>query len=89
VIVPFVFDQPFWGARVKALGLGPDPIPQKNLTADRLAHVITIAVTDPGMRQRAYSCGEAIRAENGVGNAVKIVKRYFGEADAGERKQNP
>ena len=23
VIVPFAFDQSFWGARVKALGLGP------------------------------------------------------------------
>lgn len=89
VIVPFVFDQPFWGARVKALGLGPDPIPQKNLTADRLAYAIRIAVTDPSMRQRANSCGEAIRAENGIGNAVKIIKRYFGEPGAGERKQNP
>ena len=53
VIVPFVFDQPFWGARVKALGLGPDPIPQKSLTADRLARAIRIAVTDAGMKQRA------------------------------------
>ena len=61
VIVPFVFDQPFWGARVKALGLGPEPIPQKKLTADRLAHAIRIAVTDPGMRQRANACGAAIR----------------------------
>ena len=77
VIVPFVFDQPFWGARIKALGLGPDPIPQKKLTADRLAHAIRIAVTDPGMKQRANSCGEAIRAEDGIGNAVKIIQRYF------------
>ena len=40
VIVPFILDQPFWGARIKALGLGPDPIPQKKLTADRLANAI-------------------------------------------------
>jgi sterol 3beta-glucosyltransferase len=79
VIVPFVFDQPFWGARVKALGVGPDPILQKNLSADRLAHAIRIAVTDPGMKQRASSYGEAIRAENGIGNAVKIIQGYFGE----------
>ena len=57
VIVPFVLDQPFWGARVKALGLGPDPIPQKHLTADRLANAIRIAVTDSGMKQRAKACG--------------------------------
>jgi UDP:flavonoid glycosyltransferase YjiC (YdhE family) len=79
VILPFIFDQPFWGARIKALGVGPDPIPQKNLTADRLANAIRRAVTDTGMRQRASSCGAAIRAENGIENAVKIVQQYFGE----------
>ena len=85
VIVPFAFDQFFWGARIKALGLGPDPIPQKSLTADGLANAIRIAVTDSNMRQRANSCGAAIRAENGIGNAVEIIKRYFGEPGESER----
>ena len=79
VIVPFVFDQPFWGARIKALGAGPAPIPIKQLTADRLAHAIQTAVTDTNMKRRAKTCGEAIRAENGVGNAVAVVRRYVGE----------
>ncbi len=79
VIVPFVFDQPFWGARIKALGAGPAPIPIKQLTADRLARAIQTAVTDTNMKRRAKTCGEAIRAENGVGNAVAVVRRYVGE----------
>ncbi len=53
VIVPFILDQPFWGARIKALGLGPDPIPQKNLTADRLANAIKLAVTNSDMKTRS------------------------------------
>jgi sterol 3beta-glucosyltransferase len=83
VIVPFNFDQPFWGARVKALGLGPASLPQKSLTADRLAESIHAAVTDFEMRRRAAACGVAIRAENGVGNAVEIVRRYFGNPGPG------
>jgi UDP:flavonoid glycosyltransferase YjiC (YdhE family) len=79
VIVSFAFDQSFWGARVKAAGLGPDPIRQKSLTVDRLAHAIRIAVTDRAMKERAASCAAAIRAEDGVGNAVKVIRRYFGE----------
>ncbi len=79
MIIPFAFDQFFWGARIKELGLGPDPIPQKDLTADRLAEAIRISVTDAGMKQRANSCGAAIRAENGIGSAVEIIKQYFGE----------
>ncbi len=84
IIVPFVLDQPFWGARVQALGLGPDPIPQKTLTADRLANAIRIAVSNTNMKQRANSYGAAIRAENGVDTAIKIIKRYFGEPGTGE-----
>ena len=87
IIVPFVLDQPFWGARVKALGLGPEPIPQKKLTADRLANAIKIAVTESHMKQQASSYGAAIRAENGVGNAIKIIKQYFGEPRTGESKE--
>ncbi len=89
VIVPFVLDQPFWGARVKALGLGPDPIPQKNLTADRLANAIRIAVTDSSIKERAKSYGAAIQAEDGIGNAVKIIRQYFGEPNLGEREGYP
>ncbi len=78
IIIPFVLDQAFWGERVRALGLGPQPIPQKHLTADRLAQVISTAVSDETMRQRAYSYGARIRAENGVDNAVEIVRHYLG-----------
>lgn len=89
VIVPFIFDQPFWGARIKALRLGPDPIPQKKLSADRLADAISVAVTDLTIKQRAESYGTAIRAENGIGNAVKIIKRTFGEPSTGDCEQTP
>ena len=88
VVLPFVFDQPFWGARIKALGLGPNPILLKELTADRLANAIRIAVTDPGMRGRASSYGEVIRAEDGMANAVKTIRQYLGEPGMGSSKEN-
>jgi UDP:flavonoid glycosyltransferase YjiC (YdhE family) len=88
ILVPFVLDEPFWGAHVKALGLGPEPIPQKHLTADRLAQAINTAVSDTNMRQRASSYGALIRAENGVGNALKLVKQYLDEPAMGEIEEN-
>lgn len=87
IITPFVFDQYFWGARIKALGLGPAPIPQKKLTAQRLASAIQLAVSDPGIRQRAKSTGESIRAEDGAANAVKLVETYFGHPAASKREK--
>jgi UDP:flavonoid glycosyltransferase YjiC (YdhE family) len=79
VIVPFIVDQRFWGERIKALGIGPEPIPAKKLTADKLAAAIRAATTDSEMKARAAALGKAIRAEDGVDNPVAIVKQYLGE----------
>jgi sterol 3beta-glucosyltransferase len=78
VIVPFIVDQSFWGNRVKDLGVGPEPISAKKLTAEKLAAAIRAATTDSKMKARAAALGKAIRAEDGVGNAVKIVQQYLG-----------
>jgi UDP:flavonoid glycosyltransferase YjiC (YdhE family) len=77
IIVPFGGDQPFWARRVKALDVGPDPIPRGRLTADGLAHAMRVAVTDEPMRKRAAALGQIIRAEDGVGNAVRIFAQII------------
>ncbi len=77
VIVPFTFDQPFWGKRVQALGVGPAPIPRNRLTAEKLARAIHIASTQPEIQERAAALGRAIRAEHGVDNAVQIIGQHL------------
>ena len=78
IILPFAVDQTFWGKRVAALGVGPEPLPQKKLTAEGLARAIHSAVTRPATRQRAADLGAALRAEDGVGTAVSIIRQYLG-----------
>ena len=78
IILPFAVDQAFWGKRVQALGVGPEPIPQKKLTAERLAQAIRAAVNQTAMRQRAADLGAAIRAEDGVGEAVSVIQKTLG-----------
>lgn len=75
VVVPFGADQPFWGARVAALGLGPAPIPRRHLTSERLAAAISNTLADTAMRSRAAGFGAAIRAEDGVAEAVRQFDR--------------
>jgi UDP:flavonoid glycosyltransferase YjiC (YdhE family) len=72
VVVPFTMDQPFWGSRVEALGVGPAPIPRKKLSRDALARALERALTDRAMQARASELGAAIRSEDGVGNAVRV-----------------
>jgi sterol 3beta-glucosyltransferase len=73
VICPFMADQPFWGRLVYQQGLGPEPIPQSKLNADRLADAIHKAVNDQTIQHRAAEMGEKIRAEDGVARAVEII----------------
>ncbi|CAG0928369.1 vancomycin aglycone glucosyltransferase [Thermoflexales bacterium] len=73
VICPIVGDQSFWGRRIATLGAGPQPIPLRRLTAERLAGAIRSAVNDEHIRQRAASLGTTIRSEDGVGRALAHI----------------
>ena len=75
VIIPFFADQPFWGQRVVALGVGPAPIPRQKLTAERLAEAIDAATGNPQMRRNAVEVAAALNGEDGVGAAVAIVEQ--------------
>jgi sterol 3beta-glucosyltransferase len=77
VICPYFHDQPYWGKVVHELGAGPPSIPQRELTAERLAAAIRTAVTDEGMRRRAQELGAKIRAEDGVARAVAAIGRHL------------
>ena len=77
VIVPHLGDQSFWGQRVYGLGAGPKPISRTKLTASVLAAAIVEATTNHDMRRRATELGASIRAEDGLGEAVKIIEQYL------------
>lgn len=77
LILPFLFDQFYWGRRIFTLGVGPKPIPFRKLSVSRLAEALTLATTDRLMRERAVVLAEKIHAENGIKNAVAIISRYL------------
>lgn len=77
ILVPFLFDQFFWGQRIQALGVGPAPVPHKQLTARKLAAAIETAVSDVGMRRRAADLGQQLRKEDGILAAVTAVSQLL------------
>lgn len=87
VVVPFTWDQPFWGRRVHELGVGPEPIPLETLSSDGLASAIDIAINDDALRSRAARLGETIRSEHGVDEAVKIISRRLKTMHSAELHQ--
>ncbi len=74
VLCPFVTDQFFWGKIVHERGWGPRAIPQKEVTAERLAEAIHTAVTDDSIRNRVAQVQRQIASEDGVGTAVRFIE---------------
>jgi UDP:flavonoid glycosyltransferase YjiC (YdhE family) len=79
IITPVAGDQPFWASCVKQLGVGVNPGSFFKITAEKLAAAITYVVTDPGIRDRARTVGEAVRAEQGLSRAVEIIQNYLAQ----------
>lgn len=77
LIIPHFGDQYYWGRRVAELGVGPEPIERKKLSAERLVAALSTALHDSGMREQAASLGAKISAENGVGKAVDVIRKYI------------
>lgn len=64
LVVPFFGDQPFWGAMVARAGAGPEPIPHKHLTAEKLAEGIETCLK-PESLERAHELADKIASERG------------------------
>lgn len=73
IVVPFAVDQPFWGRRVHAIGAGPNPIPVRQLSIERLVSAILEAGSD-AYYERARIIGQTIRSEAGVDLAVDFIE---------------
>lgn len=64
VVVPFFGDQPFWGSMVARAGAGPDPVPHRELTAQKLADAIKFCLK-PESQERAQELAAKIAEERG------------------------
>jgi sterol 3beta-glucosyltransferase len=74
IVIPLAVDQFFWGARVAALGVGPQPIPQRNLTEEKLSRALHQATHDAQIKSRAQNLAREISKEDGVERAVELIR---------------
>ncbi|MDH6546765.1 sterol 3beta-glucosyltransferase [Streptomyces sp. SAI-041] len=75
VPVPVQFDEGFWAARLVALGVAPQAVPLRRLSADTLEAALVRVTRDTKYRERARALGAGIRAEDGVTPVLAAVDR--------------
>ena len=76
LVVPFFGDQPFWGDMIARAGAGPDPIPHKQLTADKLADAINFCLKLESL-ERAKALASKIAAEAGSDMGAQSFHQYL------------
>ncbi|KAG7134421.1 Sterol 3-beta-glucosyltransferase UGT80B1 like protein [Verticillium longisporum] len=77
MVVPFFGDQHFWGSMLGSSGAGPDPVPYKNLTAEKLAEGIKYCLTDEA-RAKVGEIARDIELEgDGAANAVRSFHHHL------------
>lgn len=77
IVVSHFGDQMYWGKRIAELGAGPEPIARKNLTRERLAQAISMAIHDRAMKQNAETIGAKILVEEGISKAIQAIKPHI------------
>ncbi|MFJ6432442.1 glycosyltransferase [Streptomyces sp. NPDC091416] len=78
VTVPVTADQPFWAARLAAIGAATDPIPFRSLTAERLADSLHRVVKEQAHGRAAAGAARQLVAEDGAGQVLKAVRQLTG-----------
>ncbi len=75
VSLPMLGDQPFWAARLAALGTGPQPIPYKRLSTPALTAAIREITTRPSFRDRAQAMAARLAREDGTAPVIGALTR--------------
>lgn len=74
ISVPIFTDQPFWAARIASLGAGPQPVPYRQLTTERLADAVKQAIAVPEYSVRARQLSAVLSAEDGTAPVVAALR---------------
>lgn len=74
-IAAFHNEQLFWGRATQARGVAPSPIRQRDLSSDRLTSIIRDLKSREDLAAAADDVGRALRNEDGVGQAVRVIER--------------
>ncbi|EGZ09302.1 hypothetical protein PHYSODRAFT_318945 [Phytophthora sojae] len=80
LIVPFFGDQPFWGHAVVKAGVGVEPCPILKLTTEKLREAFE-GLMNPTLRAKALQVRNAMRREDGAGEAVRSFYRHLPTQD--------
>ncbi|UNI21427.1 hypothetical protein JDV02_007419 [Purpureocillium takamizusanense] len=77
MIVPFFGDQHFWGNMVGSSGVGPAPVPYRELTSDKLADGMKYLLTDEAKEAAGRIADDIEKDGDGAEKAVLSFQKHL------------
>lgn len=77
MVVPFFGDQHFWGPMIGRAKAGPEPVPYKHLSAEKLAEGIKYCLTDEAQEKAEEMARGIAREGDGAENACSFFHRHL------------
>lgn len=77
IVIEHFIDQEFFAKELKRLGIAPNVLHRRNVTANKLATAIRATVDSPCMKKKAEELGAIMQKENGVKKAVALIEDRF------------
>lgn len=77
IVVAHLSEQEHWGRELRRMGIAGKFLRRRNLSASQLARQIKYVLDTPGLSVKASAIAAAMRIENGVDEAVKLIQQKF------------
>jgi sterol 3beta-glucosyltransferase len=80
IVVAHIGEQEYWGTELRRRGIAGKTLWRRRVTAGALAKRIRDVLAAPGMAVKAEAMGAAMRREDGVAEAVRLITALGGRA---------
>jgi UDP:flavonoid glycosyltransferase YjiC (YdhE family) len=74
IVVEHSSDQPLWGSILQRIGIAPNLLHRRSVTARKLARSIRTVLDAPAMAKKAKAIGAIMQQEDGLARAIELIE---------------
>ena len=86
IVVEHSSDQPLWGSVLQRIGIAPNLLHRRSVTAKKLARTIRTVLDTPAMAEKAKAIGTIMQQEDGLGCAIELIESIVAKHEVSAKK---
>jgi sterol 3beta-glucosyltransferase len=86
IVVEHSSDQPLWGSVLQRIGIAPNLLHRRSVTAKKLARTIRTVLDTPAMAEKAKAIGTIMQQEDGLSCAIELIESIVVKHEVSAKK---